>query len=121
MFFAIDICRGLLLSHRLLVFINPSVASLPKHKHIIGGHGCFKGVLDNKDGGIACSGRDALPREYQSLINCKKTMKPQMLREMNEYNIKWKAELRKLGHTYDNFWDKVAWNCSSNDHIKNSI
>eukprot|EP01031_Cornospumella_fuschlensis_P041306 gene41306-50413_t len=54
----------------VLVFINPHVANLPQHRHLIGGHGCGKGVIDNNDGGIACTGVDALPEEYNSVMQC---------------------------------------------------
>lgn len=54
------------------VFINPFVASLPKHRHLIGGHGCYSGVIDNQDGGIPCVGVDALPSNYLSLLECKR-------------------------------------------------
>ena len=39
------------LTTRLMVFINPRVASLPKHHHLFGGNGCFKEINDNRDGG----------------------------------------------------------------------
>jgi hypothetical protein len=55
---------------RLMVFINPSVASLPQHRHLFGGHGCFRGVWDSIDGGEPCAGPDALPKEYLSLLEC---------------------------------------------------
>ncbi len=56
----------------IMVFINPAVASLPQHKHLIGGNGCYNGVIDNRDNGIPCTGADALPLPFQSLLNCKK-------------------------------------------------
>ena len=59
------------------MFINPSVASLPKHQHIFGGHGCFKESVDNRDGGKACEGEDELPFDYKALLDCKKTVEDQ--------------------------------------------
>ena len=56
----------------IMVFINPVVASLPRHKHLIGGKGCYKGAVDNEDGGAECPGVDALPEEYKSLVSCKR-------------------------------------------------
>jgi len=64
-----------LLKARLLVFINPAVASLEQHDHLFGGHGCFSGENDNRDGGAPCTGSDSLPSQYQSLLNCKKNRK----------------------------------------------
>lgn len=62
----------------LNVFINPKVASLHKHDHLFGGNGCFNGVNDNRDGGIACEGVDALPSKYISLVDCKKGVTNEM-------------------------------------------
>lgn len=56
----------------LKVFINPAVASLPQHRHLIGGHGCYNEVIDNLDGGVPCTGADELPLQFQSLLNCNK-------------------------------------------------
>jgi len=89
-----------LLKARLLVFINPSVAALPEHDHLFGGHGCFGGENDNRDGGIPCTGADALPPEYQSLLNCKK--------KRTDPNKEWRD---------------VPWDCVENPNAKlrNSI
>ena len=54
----------------MLIFVNPSVASLPQHHHLFGGNGCFKGAINNADGGAPCEGVDRLPEEYQSLLDC---------------------------------------------------
>ncbi|RYG66309.1 hypothetical protein EON64_10065 [archaeon] len=54
----------------VLVFVNPQVSILPQHRHLIGGHGCGKGSIDNNDGGIACTGVDTLPEEYNSIMHC---------------------------------------------------
>ena len=64
--------NGQLLRHGMHVFINPSVASLPKHAHLFGGNGCYNGVIDNRDNGVACDGLDKLPDAYRSLLDCKK-------------------------------------------------
>jgi hypothetical protein len=56
----------------LLVFINPRVASLPRHKHLLAGHGCYDRAVDNENGGAACTGSDALPDEYKTLISCQR-------------------------------------------------
>ena len=57
----------------MLVFINPSVAKLPEHAHLFGGHGCVWG----DEIGIPCSDRykwysevDVVPRSHESLITC---------------------------------------------------
>ena len=52
------------------IFVNPSVASLPQHRHLFGGNGCYKGAINNADGGAPCEGVDRLPEEYQSLLDC---------------------------------------------------
>lgn len=52
------------------VFINPKVASLPKHAHLIAGNGCKGQVVGNQDGGLPCTGVDALPKEYETLLSC---------------------------------------------------
>lgn len=59
------------------VFINPPVASLPQHKHLIAGDGCYSGVFVNQDGGKLCEGADALTPEFESILKCKKTIDPQ--------------------------------------------
>lgn len=57
--------------HSMMVFINPKVASLPEHQHVIGGNGCYGGKIENKDNGIPCEGVDALPPHYEALLDCK--------------------------------------------------
>jgi hypothetical protein len=74
---------------RLLVFINPRVASLPQHQHLIGGNGCFRNVLDNRDGGIPCIGADALPLQFESLLKCNRTLEAG--------NRDWRNALWKCG------------------------
>lgn len=58
------------LIHGLRVFINPEVASMRQHHHLIGGHGCPDDSVDNTNGGVECKGVDALPRDYQPLLDC---------------------------------------------------
>lgn len=87
------------LRHRLLVFINPKVAALPKHHHIFGGHGCFGDVIDNRDGGKACMAHeDILPESYQSLMNCSRYADVKRLRSKEEKG---------------NAWQKAIWKCAS--------
>lgn len=81
---------GQILRHGIKVFINPSVASLPKHKHLFGGHGCFDGAPDNNNGGKPCMGVDRLPADYMPLIECKKEKtKWRDLHQLPWYNISW--------------------------------
>lgn len=77
----------------VMVFINPAVASLPKHRHLMGGHGCHIKEVDNREGGQPCKGKDKLPPEYQALINCKK----------ENYYGKGKKSV-----------DNVLWQCEKN-------
>lgn len=56
----------------MMVFINPAVASLPRHKHLLGGKGCYSGSVDNENGGQACTGVDELPVDYKSILECKR-------------------------------------------------
>ena len=65
------VCK-LLCCHAYQVFINPSVASLPLHAHLFGGHGCYRGATDNRDGGQACKGEHALPAALSALMDCQK-------------------------------------------------
>ncbi|KAJ1442041.1 hypothetical protein B484DRAFT_442454 [Ochromonadaceae sp. CCMP2298] len=58
------------IQHSMMVFINPAVANLPKHKHLFGGHGCHRGGVDNNNGGEACRKLDKLPQEYEALLDC---------------------------------------------------
>lgn len=63
--------------HGMDVFINPRVAGLPQHRHLFGGKGCYddgpRASVDNQHGGKACDGVDALPVEYESLLDCSRT------------------------------------------------
>jgi len=59
---------------RMLVFINPAVAKLARHRHVFGGDGC----LFEENQNVPCDERfnwfnpsvDRVPMEFQSLINC---------------------------------------------------
>lgn len=57
----------------LQVFINPSVASLPEHQHLLAEHGCYGGKNDKGRIHIECGGENdkekltALPASYQPL------------------------------------------------------
>lgn len=94
------------LRHRLLVFINPKVAALPKHHHLFGGHGCFGSVIDNRDGGMPCMGtEDILPERYQSLMNCSRFV------DVNKFKTK-----EEKGSA----WQKAIWNCKSRDEMLSS-
>ena len=42
----------------LMVFINPKVASLPQHAHLVGGHGGCYATTDNLNGGSPCTGQN---------------------------------------------------------------
>lgn len=76
--------------YNMLVFINPKVASLPQHKHLFGGHGCFSGVYGNRNGGVGCAAPDNLPKEFQSLIDC----------------------TRSADESKDEKWEEAEWTCS---------
>lgn len=56
--------------HGMDVFLNPRVAGLPQHKHLFGGKGCYGEAIDNQNGGRACVGVDALPPQYETLLDC---------------------------------------------------
>eukprot|EP01036_Dinobryon_divergens_P031364 gene31364-40750_t len=81
--------NALVLKHGLLVFINPSVASLQKHSHLFGGNGCYKGAIDNRDGGEECTGPDELPSAFKALMTCSK---PSDFKSDEEYSqTYWKC------------------------------
>ena len=85
--------------HRLLVFINPRVAAMKRHHHLFGGNGCHKRVVDNRDGGSPCKDADALPRDYESLLQCNRSLS----------NI---AQSAPQGMR--NTWDWALWQCDRN-------
>ncbi len=66
---------GMHIIHGMDVFINPKVASLPQHKHLFGGNGCYAESVDNQNGGRPCFGVDALPKEYEAILECSRTRK----------------------------------------------
>lgn len=80
--------------HRLLVFVNPKVASLKRHHHIFGGNGCFKSIVDNRDGGLRCKAPDTLPMEYESLLQCNRTLST-------------KGNSGRI----ENTWNNALWQC----------
>ncbi len=82
------------------VYINPRVASLPQHQHLFGGNGCHKDVMDNRDGGYACTGIDALPKNFESLLDCRKILPTDIQRQ----NV---------------LWYKLPWVCNPNARFKN--
>ena len=50
------------------VFINPTVASLEEHAHLLSEPGCVDGLLDKKHTKRLCSGAsDTLPQEFNHL------------------------------------------------------
>lgn len=52
------------LTSSLLVFINPAVATLPKHQHLLGGDGCFgQGPCGDRKS-CPCSGADEMPPRF---------------------------------------------------------
>lgn len=56
----------------MFVFINPKVASLSNHHHLMGGYGCYGGVANNWDGGLPCEKDEhVMPSDYLSLLDCK--------------------------------------------------
>ena len=88
------------LAHGLQVFLNPRVASLPQHKHLFGGKGCFSGVITGRNGGALCTGADALPADYESLLDC--------------------SRARPSGHKDGEpvKWLDIPWTCEMNPRLK---
>ena len=93
---------------RMLVFINPIVAALPRHHHLFGGNGCFSNVVDNRDGGAPCGTadskkgieeKDSLPNEYQSILNCYRSTK---------------------GMADKGNWKQAIWECTRNPQFARS-
>ena len=74
----------------LLVFVNVKVASLSKHKHLFGGHGCYS-TRHNHNGGIPCDGKDILPEEYRPLLDCRRD---------------------NVGEVVSNYLRMQPWNCT---------
>ena len=66
--------RGQHIYLSMMVFINPKIASLPRHDHLMAGYGCYSGNINNAGGGVDCKDGDKLPLRYQSLLNCKKNV-----------------------------------------------
>ena len=88
----------------LQVFVNPSVASLPQHAHLFGGHGCYKDAFDSRDGGQACEGEDALPSALSSLLDCRKPSNISSSSDDIEYvKTLWTCK-RNQGHRKLRMW-----------------
>jgi hypothetical protein len=56
----------------MMVFINPAVASLPQHAHLLAEDGCYQGIVNDKVVNRPCGGKDnpeetELPDEYRAL------------------------------------------------------
>ena len=66
--------QGQHLIFTLMVFVNPEVAGLKRHAHLIAGDGCFEDGFDNQNGGNTCTGKDKLPAEFRPLINCTRSL-----------------------------------------------
>jgi 2-polyprenyl-3-methyl-5-hydroxy-6-metoxy-1,4-benzoquinol methylase len=88
---------------RLMVFINPAVASLPQHAHLFGGHGCHQDVWENAEGGTPCVGADAVPSEFLSLLECFKLKEREPPFHTNEG---WEKRAFRCGKTHATIqWD----------------
>ena len=70
--------RALPLVPETAVFINPAVMRLPEHAHVIGGNGCYGGVLNKYEHNVQCGEAkrgqkdgilpaDRLPPKYRPL------------------------------------------------------
>lgn len=71
------------------VYINPTIASLPKHDHLFSGDGCYKNELNNRDGGTPCLGEDKLPDKYNSLIRCYRDKKASIAKGIPMEEMYW--------------------------------
>jgi hypothetical protein len=101
---------GLRIINRMMVFINPSVASLPQHKHLLfGRHGCLFDQYEY----VPCDEKfkwynpevDLVPNEFRPLLNCNFIPKVNKNIQSTKANI---SEVHGLG----------VWNCSRNALIK---
>ena len=67
--------HGYHLSRTALVFLNPAVGALPRHKHLFAGNGCIWGT----ETGLPCTEKpykwfsevDVVPEAYQPLVQCR--------------------------------------------------
>lgn len=67
--------HGYHISRTALVFLNPAIGALPRHKHLFAGNGCLWG----HDTGLQCTERpykwfselDVIPPEYRPLVQCR--------------------------------------------------
>jgi len=72
--------QGLYIHNGLLVFVNPEVASLPRHDHEFG----------NVNGGKPCLDKeDLLPRRYVPLKRCTRTKEDAAAQGVDHYNMWW--------------------------------
>lgn len=58
--------------YTMLVFVNPMVASLPQHAHLMAEKGCFshrndQGIIENKDCGTGEGVESTLPPDFRPL------------------------------------------------------
>eukprot|EP00596_Hydrurales_sp_CCMP1899_P000890 CAMPEP_0119036722 /NCGR_PEP_ID=MMETSP1177-20130426/4628_1 /TAXON_ID=2985 /ORGANISM="Ochromonas sp, Strain CCMP1899" /LENGTH=300 /DNA_ID=CAMNT_0006996993 /DNA_START=253 /DNA_END=1155 /DNA_ORIENTATION=- len=83
----------------LMVFINPLIASMDEHSHIFSGHGCYSGVISNRDGGKSCEGLEKLPERYKPLLDCSR-------KEQKS------SKSRKNSRSKD--IEAITWNCKNN-------
>jgi hypothetical protein len=76
----------------MLVFINPGVAGLAEHSHLFAGYGCFNGeryhrkvgmhAMFNHGGGVPCNDTDALPGQYEALLDCRRPVSTRLPTEL---------------------------------------
>lgn len=81
---------GLRASHlvEMHVFINPPIAQLPQHAHLVGNVGCFgKGPCGDRVP-CACTGADTLPEQFRPVWNETSPLDP-IIEEM-EHHIGWR-------------------------------
>ena len=83
---------GMHIVHGMDVFVNPRVASLPQHKHLFGGKGCYGDAVDNQNGGRACLGVDALPASYETLLDCSRERKRSSGGDRKFISIPWQCK-----------------------------
>lgn len=104
--------HGLRILRRMMVFVNPAVASRPQHSHLLfGEHGC----IYESEMKIPCSPRfnwydeniDSIPGRFQPLLNC-------------EFTSVHKEEVdNNSSEAVMQSWDNNAhgvWNCTRNDY-----
>jgi SAM-dependent methyltransferase len=83
------------ITHGLMVFINPEVASLPEHDHLFSGDGCYdaKWGVGNTFGGEPCiSKEDILPERYIPLLRCTRTEEDAEVLGIKHDQLWWQCE-----------------------------